>query len=937
MAPQSKNRFTGPFKRLDLTGLASMQDRELLANMQSGPAYAWPEGTPRAEMTKAAKAYAKAGNRLGWMVVLGIMHMPRKYVYQIMLQPEPTDIYFSQGYWFGPIEAYPSHNPEQSDSASGAPLHRVKFEARELARRGNDMGWKVVVGRSHHPGGFTYSILFQQEPERVDAGPGYYFEPIASYASHKPNPTPGAQLRRQFGTKVIAARLQSGGIYFGESYDGRPLSVGPYQGAEGRPTYGLFVGNVPIKVSSASDIVAQFMALAKPETIRPSGTTAARYNENPLGWRKPVRPAPGAAHVDWKAVSEIVNKALAGKTDVFTRAGKRALVWFLPYSYSKSSHSISRTDARYRLGWVDINLDKLVEQAINDSFGEYALNPTREVPETVERYYQEGIDQGMPEAEAWAVAWSRYCKYKDPESKHCHLRQAEYFPGKGGKGSKGADKTAPVGILLKLNRRGKVAERSVQVDSAGTDLWKKADVVLKERAMGLDPSETMTVEYEVAFDDGSEYFGVVDDFGKKWVRSDDLARSTVRHLMFMAGRGAPPTMTPAAYAKYLRQIDPSGEAGRYASDLLDRADFGAVRPPLPTKLPSAGKRPTPRRKASSKRPSARKASKVASGAKRRSSPRRLAAEPAFGNLPRAKGDKLRGGFADAGMPIGVDSEQFRMGIEVEREHSDDPRVQREIAADHLTEDPTYYTKLATIEDEDRGKFERSLQGYLRLVQQGLDQRYGAGKREVGIDRGKRYVRVWERTVSTNERSVVMFVDTQTGNLLAPDGWKKPRTTSVKGSVYSYLPKQATPRKASSKRPTPKKLSGPKPTSKAVLAALDKFSVAFPAPKKPSAKKPSASKASARAALAAIAGPARPIEAKGHDFTLMATPEWFSVQQNDINLTTLIAPTKASKTATKRFYAWAVAHESQLPNMTFSQVNKALDVEAIKTHMYCAMD
>jgi hypothetical protein len=819
MAPQSKNRPAGPFKRLDLTGLASMQDRELLANMQSGPAYAWPEGTPRAEMTKAAKAYAKAGNRLGWMVVLGIMHMPRKYVYQIMLQPEPTDIYFSQGYWFGPIEAYPSHNPEQSDSATGAPLHRVKLEARELARRGNDMGWKVVVGRSHHPGGFTYSILFQQEPERVDAGPGYYFEPIASYASHKPNPTPGAQLRRQFGTKVIAARLQSGGIYFGESYDGRPLSVGPYQGAEGRPTYGLFVGNVPIKVSSASDIVAQFMALAKPETIRPSGTTAARYNEN----------------------------------------------------------------------------------------------PTREVPETVERYYQEGIDQGMPEAEAWAVAWSRYCKYKDPESKHCHLRQAEYFPGKGGKGSKGADKTAPVGILLKLNRRGKVTERSVQVDSAGTNLWKKADVVLKERAMGLDPSETMTVEYEVAFDDGSEYFGVVDDFGKKWVRSDDLARSTVRHLMFMAGRGAPPTMTPAAYAKYLRKIDPSGETGRYASDLLDRADFGAVRPPLPTKLPSAGKRPTPRRKASSKRPSARKVSKVASGAKRRSSPRRLAAEPAFGNLPRAKGDKLRGGFADAGMPIGVDSEQFRMGIEVEREHSDDPRVQREIAADHLTEDPTYYTKLATIEDEERGKFERALQGYLRLVQQGIDQRYGAGKRDVGIDRGKRYVRVWERTVSTNERSVVMFVDTQTGNLLAPDGWKKPRTTSVKGSVYSYLPKQATPRKASSKRPTPKK----------------------PAPKKPTPRK--ASDRKARAALAAIAGPARPIEARGHDFTLTATPGWFSVQQNDINLTTLIAPTKASKTATKRFYAWAVAHESQLPNMTFSQVNKALDAQAIKTHMYCAMD
>jgi len=40
--------------------------------------------------------------------------------------------------------------------------------------------------------------------------------------------------------------------------------------------------------------------------------------------------------------------------------------------------------------------------------------------------------------------------------------------------------------------------------------------------------------------------------------------------------------------------------------------------------------------------------------------------------------------------------QFEMGLEVEKEHTDDPTKAREIALDHLWEDPEYYTKLATI-------------------------------------------------------------------------------------------------------------------------------------------------------------------------------------------------------------------------------------------------
>jgi Protein of unknown function (DUF5661) len=50
-------------------------------------------------------------------------------------------------------------------------------------------------------------------------------------------------------------------------------------------------------------------------------------------------------------------------------------------------------------------------------------------------------------------------------------------------------------------------------------------------------------------------------------------------------------------------------------------------------------------------------------------------------------------------PYQVDPKELKMGIAVEHEHSDNPKVQREIAMDHLTEHPKYYTGLAKMEKE----------------------------------------------------------------------------------------------------------------------------------------------------------------------------------------------------------------------------------------------
>lgn len=50
-----------------------------------------------------------------------------------------------------------------------------------------------------------------------------------------------------------------------------------------------------------------------------------------------------------------------------------------------------------------------------------------------------------------------------------------------------------------------------------------------------------------------------------------------------------------------------------------------------------------------------------------------------------------------------DSEQLKMGIEVEKEHTDDENIALEIAKDHLAEIPIYYTLLLQMEKDYRKK------------------------------------------------------------------------------------------------------------------------------------------------------------------------------------------------------------------------------------------
>jgi hypothetical protein len=63
-----------------------------------------------------------------------------------------------------------------------------------------------------------------------------------------------------------------------------------------------------------------------------------------------------------------------------------------------------------------------------------------------------------------------------------------------------------------------------------------------------------------------------------------------------------------------------------------------------------------------------------------------------------KKDYLKGGLADKAKVKSFDEKALRAGVKVEMEHTNNPKVAREIAMDHMTEfGPAYYVELAKME------------------------------------------------------------------------------------------------------------------------------------------------------------------------------------------------------------------------------------------------
>lgn len=83
-------------------------------------------------------------------------------------------------------------------------------------------------------------------------------------------------------------------------------------------------------------------------------------------------------------------------------------------------------------------------------------------------------------------------------------------------------------------------------------------------------------------------------------------------------------------------------------------------------------------------------------------------------------DNMPGGLADAFTPEDFDPKQLKIGIKVEMEHTSDPKIAREIAMDHLTEDPLYYQKLKSIEESVR-EYAREFLNEIMFVTGGISQ------------------------------------------------------------------------------------------------------------------------------------------------------------------------------------------------------------------------
>jgi hypothetical protein len=60
-------------------------------------------------------------------------------------------------------------------------------------------------------------------------------------------------------------------------------------------------------------------------------------------------------------------------------------------------------------------------------------------------------------------------------------------------------------------------------------------------------------------------------------------------------------------------------------------------------------------------------------------------------------ERIKGGLAAGRRPSDFNKKQLARGTKVELEHTPDRKIAREIAMDHLTEDKSYYRKLAKIE------------------------------------------------------------------------------------------------------------------------------------------------------------------------------------------------------------------------------------------------
>lgn len=107
-------------------------------------------------------------------------------------------------------------------------------------------------------------------------------------------------------------------------------------------------------------------------------------------------------------------------------------------------------------------------------------------------------------------------------------------------------------------------------------------------------------------------------------------------------------------------------------------------------------------------------------------------------------NEIPGGLGDNKSTNDVDPKELKIGIEVEFEHTDDKDKATEIAMDHLSECPTYYTRLKKMEEnceEDMG----TISTPLKIKKAGFifnKEAWDYVKRKYGIKRGDKVLNIY---------------------------------------------------------------------------------------------------------------------------------------------------------------------------------------------------
>jgi len=105
------------------------------------------------------------------------------------------------------------------------------------------------------------------------------------------------------------------------------------------------------------------------------------------------------------------------------------------------------------------------------------------------------------------------------------------------------------------------------------------------------------------------------------------------------------------------------------------------------------------------------------------------------------GDLIPGGLADDYDVIDFDKDALEAGAKVEMEHTKDSNMAREIAMDHLSEDPEYYKKLKQIEGIcDSLEEERYYESDPEIIIAKVAKKYNVHKDEVQEHYYSRYIK-----------------------------------------------------------------------------------------------------------------------------------------------------------------------------------------------------